>query len=106
MVAKPDITQVDLTWTAATTRAGGSDILDYIIEYKKSSDTQWNIFNDGVSTLTHTTVTGLTGVATEYNFRISAENKAREKSDTSTLVTTKLLTGIAPSAPGDLVALS
>lgn len=107
LIAIPNITQVDLTWTASTTRTGGSDLLDYIIEYKKSSDTQWSVFEDGVSAaVNHVTVTGLTGIATEYQFRVSAKNAAREMSDPSNVVTTRLLSDVAPSTPSNLVAIA
>ena len=57
VVTAPNANQANLTWTAATTRPGGSALLDYVIEYKKTSDTQWLVFDDGVSTVINKTVT-------------------------------------------------
>ena len=61
-----------LTWT--TSFNGYSPITDYLIEYSKDDGTTWITFDDGISTETTTTVTGLTkGV--EYSFRVSAVNE-------------------------------
>lgn len=52
---------------------GGRAITDYIVEYKSSASATWSVFDDGVSTLTSATVTGLTrGV--EYNARVTARS--------------------------------
>lgn len=64
------ITQVDLGWTQASATPA---ITDFQIEYKKSTDTIWLTFVDGVSTSTVTTLTGL-DAETEYNFRVKAYN--------------------------------
>jgi hypothetical protein len=63
--------QASLTWSAGDD--GGSTITDYIVEYRVSPSGSWTRFNDGVSTATNTTVSGLNaGVA--YDFRIGAVN--------------------------------
>jgi len=61
-----------LSWTAPT--AGASDITDYTIQYS-TDDSNWTTFDDGVSTSTTTTVTGLTGDTTYY-FRVAAVNSS------------------------------
>jgi hypothetical protein len=65
-------TQVGLFWNAPASD-GGSPIIDYVIEYKLSSDLSWAIFADAISTATTITVTGLTNNLS-YDFRVSAVN--------------------------------
>jgi len=61
-----------LSWTAPT--AGASDITDYTIQYS-TDDSNWTTFDDGVSTSTTATVTGLTS-GTTYYFRVAAVNSS------------------------------
>jgi hypothetical protein len=62
--------EVSLTWTAPT---GGSSPTDYVVQYSSDGGATWTTFDDGVSTDTSTTVTGLTN-GTAYIFRIQAIN--------------------------------
>jgi len=62
----------ELSWTAPT--AGESDITDYTIQYS-TDDSNWTTFDDGVTTGTTATVTGLTS-GTTYYFRVAAVNSA------------------------------
>ena len=62
----------ELSWTAPT--AGESDITDYTIQYS-TDDSNWTTFDDGVTTSTTATVTGLTS-GTTYYFRVAAVNSA------------------------------
>ncbi|NCY03712.1 MAG: fibronectin type III domain-containing protein, partial [Planctomycetia bacterium] len=66
--------QVSLAWTAPST-TGGAAITDYVVEYKTTAAAVWTTFNDGVSSLTTATVTGLSN-GTSYLFRVSAKNVA------------------------------
>jgi hypothetical protein len=59
-----------LSWTAPT--AGDSAITDYVIQYS-TDDSTWTTFDDGVSTATTATVTGLSD-GTTYYFRVAAVN--------------------------------
>ena len=61
-----------LSWTAPT--AGASDITDYTIQYS-TDDSNWTTFDDGVTTGTTATVTGLTS-GTTYYFRVAAVNSS------------------------------
>ncbi len=70
----PGDRQVSLTWRAPDSN-GGSAITDYVVEYKTSSASTWLTFNDGVSTATSATVTGLVN-GVSYVFRVSAKNIA------------------------------
>lgn len=91
--ADPGDAQVALTWSAPGSN-GGSSITDYQIEYKLSSDSSWTTFNDGTSTSTSATVTGLTNNSS-YDFRVSAINGV----GTGTASSTATATPHAPTAP-------
>ncbi len=64
-----DSGQVRLSWQAAPVAAG---ITDYVIE-SSVDGTTWTTVNDGVSTATTYTVSGLTN-GTPYSFRVAAKN--------------------------------
>ncbi|MCU0274728.1 MAG: fibronectin type III domain-containing protein, partial [Acidimicrobiales bacterium] len=65
--------QVAVAWTAPT--SGGSPIRDYRIERRTSPSGTWTVVDDGVSTTTSTTVSGLVG-GTTYEFRVAAVSAA------------------------------
>ena len=60
---------VSLSWSAPASN-GGSSITDYVIEVS-TDGVSWTIVNDGTSTLTSATVSGLTN-GTTYRFRVTA----------------------------------
>jgi hypothetical protein len=62
--------KVSLTWTNPSSN-GGSAIRDYVIESRVAGSGSWSRFNDGVTTATTATVTGLTN-GTSYVFRVAA----------------------------------
>ncbi len=64
--------QVSLSWTAPVNN-GGSDVIDYVIEYKLSSSETWLVFGEPISPDLSRIVTGLTN-GLSYNFRIKAVN--------------------------------
>ena len=78
-----------LSWTAPA--AGESDITDYIIQYS-TDDSTWSTFDDGVSTGTTATVTGLTS-GTTYYFRVAAVNSSGTGDFSSSSSVTFVLTG-------------
>lgn len=79
--------QIGLSWTAPIFD-GGSNIIDYVIEYKLSSEpTVWTAFNDGTSTATTSIVTGL-GDGLSYNFRVKAVNTAGQGNYSNTATAT------------------
>jgi titin len=63
--------QVTLSWTAPASD-GGVPIKDYVISYTVDG-TSYTVFDDGLSTGTTATVTGLTN-GTNYVFRVAAVN--------------------------------
>ena len=64
--------QVTLTWSPPSDD-GGSAITDYLVEYATADSGTWLAYDDGTSTTTSATITGLSN-GQEYNFRISAVN--------------------------------
>ena len=65
--------QIALSWTAPANE-GGASITDYVIAYAEDSATpDWQIVEEGESTATTATVTGLTN-GTAYIFRVAAVN--------------------------------
>jgi hypothetical protein len=67
-------TQVTLTWSAPANN-GGSAITDYVIQSSSDNGSNWVTFNDGTSTATSATVTGLVNW-TSYIFRVAAVNSS------------------------------
>jgi alpha-tubulin suppressor-like RCC1 family protein len=63
---------INVAWTAPISD-GGAAITDYSVEYRKVGESTWSSFQDGVSTATSVTVSGLTG-SSLYEFRVSAWN--------------------------------
>jgi alpha-tubulin suppressor-like RCC1 family protein len=85
-------TQVVLTWNVPSSD-GGSSITDYIIQYSTDNST-WITFNDGTSTNTTATVTGLTN-NTQYYFRVAAVNSIGTGPYTSSVTATPV--NVAPT---------
>ncbi len=65
---------VILDWDAPSID-GGSDITDYVVEYRVHGQTTWLTFDDQVRTATSASVTGLKK-DTEYDFRVAAVTAA------------------------------
>ncbi len=80
MTATPGDGSVDLSWQAPT-ETGGSPITDYVVEYARRGDS-WATFDDGVSTATTVTLTGLTNYD-EYRFRISTVTSSATSNPTA-----------------------
>jgi hypothetical protein len=64
-------TTASLSWTAPD--SNGSPITDYFVQFSSNGGASWTTFTDGISTLTSTTITGLTN-GTAYVFRVAAVN--------------------------------
>jgi hypothetical protein len=64
--------RVILSWTVPAFD-GASAITDYVVQYSSDTGSNWATFNDGASTSTAATVTGLTN-GTIYVFRVAAVN--------------------------------
>jgi len=69
---KPLDESIILTWDPPSDD-GGANIEDYIIEFKRSSGGSWSTYEDEITTITESTVTGLENDK-KYKFRIFAVN--------------------------------
>jgi alpha-tubulin suppressor-like RCC1 family protein len=106
--ATPGNTQVTLTWSVPSSD-GGSAITDYIVQYSTDNST-WTTFDDGVSTSTSATVTGLTN-GQQYYFRVAAVNSVGQGPYTSSVTATPVnqpptftsVSNNSPVAPGSSV---
>ena len=104
-------TQVVLTWNVPSSD-GGSSITDYIIQYSTDNST-WTTFNDGTSTNTTATVTGLTN-NTQYYFRVAAVNSIGTGPYTSSVTATPVnvaptftnISNTSPVTPGNNITWS
>ncbi len=76
--------QVLLGWYAPSS---GGIPTDYIVEYKRSSDTSWLVFNDGTSAQTKTIVNGLIN-GTTYDFRVRATEGGNAGADSEVVSAT------------------
>lgn len=93
VTSTPGSSAIDLSWTAPTSN-GGAAISDYVIEMSTNGGSSWTTVNDGTSTATTASVTGLTN-GTQYIFRVSAVNSV------GTGVASTWTTSVAPrTAPG------
>jgi hypothetical protein len=90
--------QIKLTWNPAV--SNGAAITDYVIELSVDGGATWTTVNDGVSTATTFTVSGLTN-GTQYSFRIAARNAVGSGAWSPTVLATPLG---APAAPSGLTA--
>jgi len=94
LTATPRDSQVELSWT--TPLNGGSDITDYMVEYKLSADPTWTTFPHEASVSTTSFVTGLIN-GSSYDFRVSAVNI--NGPGTASSITTTSPVESTPSAP-------
>jgi len=65
--------QAVVTWTASA--PNGRAITDYVVQFSSNSGTTWATFNDGTSTATSATVTGLTN-SVPYIFKVAGVSAA------------------------------
>jgi hypothetical protein len=75
-------TSVSLTWSASSAHPN-APVVDYRIELRAAGTDAWRTFDDGVSTATSATVTGLT-TGTTYDFRVRALSAAGPGAPSST----------------------
>ena len=103
-VASTTSSSAILTWSRPN--GNGRLPVDYVVQFKLSSDSIWSTFNDGVSNATGATVTGLT-YASSYDFRVTSTND-NGSGDGGTSPASNLATSstqaIAPSAVSNLAA--
>ena len=90
--------EVKLTWTAPAD-SGSEPITDYVVQ-SSLDGTTWTTVDDGVSTATTFTVSGLTG-GTTYNFTVAAKSAVGVGTSSATVTATP---ASAPAAPTGLTA--
>ncbi len=88
---------VDLSWSTPYSN-GGSEIIDYIVEYRLSSGGSWVVSPDSVSSTTVAEVIHLTN-DTSYDFRVSAVNVIGEGAPSAMVTAT-------PGAPAQVLISS
>ena len=99
VTATPGNGQVALSWTAPTA-TGGAAITDYLVQYSTDNGTSWTTFDDGVSTTTTATVTGLTN-GTPHLFRVAAVNVGGTgRATNSSAVTPRTVPGTPTAVTG------
>jgi hypothetical protein len=96
LAGTPTRTTMELTWNAPTTTNGG-ELLDYIVKYRRTGTSTWIVFNDGVTTVTGVTISGLTR-GTSYEFAVAA--KTQYGTAPSAVLKKSTLTGIASAVNG------
>ena len=91
-------TEIQLIWTVPL-NDGGSPITDYIVEFKESENTEFAIFDDGISISTNAIIDGLT-MDISYDFRVTAVNSEGRGQESATVTSTPLIP-ITPSIEFD-----
>jgi titin len=96
----PGNTQVSLSWSTPSSN-GGAVITDYVIEHSSNAGATWTTFDDGISTDTTRTITGLTN-GTAYLFRVSSKNAAGSSptSPASLAITPRTVPGMPTALQG------
>ena len=90
--------QVTLAW-AAPLSIGGTPIIDYLVQFSTDGGSTWTTFDDGVSSATGATVTGLVN-GTTYVFRVQGRNAVNYPSaDVNDGVWTLASLPVKPLAP-------
>lgn len=99
-IAEAGAGNLAVSWSAPN--ANGSTIYDYVIQYRPSQAASWTVFDDGVSTATATTITGLIDGVT-YDVRVSAVNAVGTGPASVAVTAAPGIAGIEPDAPTGLV---
>lgn len=81
------IGKVNLTWLAPQ-YLGSSPVTDYIIQYSSDNGKTYTTYNDGVSSATSVSITGLQAT-TKYVFLVKAKNSVGTSPATQITVTTR-----------------
>jgi hypothetical protein len=108
LFATPGDGSVSLTWTAPASN-GGSAVTDYSVQYRAVGNSIWLPYNDGVSTTTSATLSGLIN-GTAYEFIVSAINSVGISPASTVAAATPVAPAapdpVAPSAPQNVTAVA
>ena len=102
VTATPGDSRITVSWGAPSYN-GGASITDYVVQWS-TDGSAWNTFEDGVSTATSATVTGLTNYVT-YSVRVAAVNSVGTGAYGSTASAMPVPTGV-PTSPRNLSAVA
>ena len=97
------IGSVTLSWVNPSSNST-LGVTDFVVQYKKASDSTWLTFNDGVSTTTKATVTGLSS-STNYNFQVAAVNSSGTSAYTPYITVLSKANGI-PDPPTNVSGIA
>lgn len=92
----PVSTEILLTWSTPS-NINGSQISDYIVEYSTNNGSTFTAFNDGVSTSTSATITGISA-SSNYVVRVKARNLAGDSAYSTSVTVTSQPTALIASA--------
>lgn len=93
-------TTVNVSWSAVVAT---SPVTDYIIEYSTNAGSSWSTWNDGVSTTTSASLTGMTPDV-PVSVRVKAENAIGISPASTTVTVTPRSVATPPSAPTNVTA--
>jgi hypothetical protein len=91
----PVSTEILLNWSTPA-NINGSQISDYIVEYSTNNGSTFTAFNDGVSTSTSATITGVSA-SSNYVVRVKARNLAGDSAYSSSVTVTSQPTALIAS---------
>ena len=90
-----------VSWSAVTSTV--APITDYVVEYSVNNSGVWSVWNDGVSTNTSATLTGMTPDV-PVSLRVKAVNSVGTSPASVTVTVTPRAAATAPSAPQNVQA--
>ena len=90
---------IGITWSVPDN--GGKPISDYVVQYKRTSRTEWTTFTDGTSTATSATITGVNN-GVSYVVRVAAVNPKGQGAWSAE--STSVVPGNVPDQIADLAA--
>jgi subtilisin family serine protease len=92
---------VAVSWTAVT--SSSAPVTDYVIEYSVNYSNNWNVWNDGVSTATSTTLTNM-APDVPVSVRVKAVNRYGASPTSSVVTVVPRAVAVAPSEPVNVTA--
>ena len=100
VTATVDTTTVNVSWSAVV---AASPVTDYVVEYTIDAGSSWSTWNDGVSTATTASLTGMTPNV-PVGVRVKAVNQIGTSPASVTVTVTPRAVATPPSAPTNLTA--
>ena len=95
-------TSITVNWSGARS---ATPITDYIVEYSTNTGATWTTWNDGVSTATTATLTGMTPDL-PVSLRVRAKNSVGTGAPSATVTVTPRVAATAPGVPTNVSAIA